>query len=567
MERDRLKELEHEGKEAESITPPASEGRSRMLSVDHLVNGSVTSDSLPEMPLSTEFNFSVSDANLLYNDLNDIVNSRLEEALTPTLKTYIEETANPFNTDLLNEDGDEYGDDVEQQFNGVKSSQGMIFNVPLDYFSLGDPHNHYLALYFEDFSTLSSPLMPNIGLNPIRDVLLNYAKRETYLLYAILACGARTAFRQSRKIEDDQAYCSYLSSCLNILSDHFADENLITDNVEPMLLTILLLTSDCASSKNVRWRAHLKGAKELFKKFSIQSDILNFCRNWLITYEVLAGTTNPYGGIFQSDSEELDKFITNDARYLKSLKKLNMIDIHGFNYISGHIIDLDLVFKEIIKMLNKMRRWKLGPSYQRGKSHLSYDIEPPIVNYDKIETILVQLSTLQNKQIIHKSGIIPPTNPNHPSQTTFFQQFESIETIRLPNNKSITLSWYDISHQTHTIAAKVVLLTKIMETPKTSIMIQDLVQKALNFIRFLDHVVDYNNKCVTHLHFVMVLVGPNCIKYEDQVLVKKFLELCRSMGLESAGHNLRKLEKIWSNFNFDGNETDGTENEEDILTW
>lgn len=556
MERDRLKAME-----VNHVTSNNDYSRSdRMLSVDSLVhtgnNSSVVDSPLSEMALNTEFNFSVSDANLLYNDLNEIVNSRLEEALTPTLKTYIEETANPFNTDLMNEDdNDEF------------ANKGIIFNVPLDYFSLGDPHNHYLSLYFENFSTLSSPLMPNIGLNPIRDVLLNYAKRETYLLYAILACGAKTAFRQSEKIEDDQAYCSYLSSCLNILSEHFADENLIIDNVEPMLLTILLLTSDCASSKNVRWRAHLKGAKELFKKFSIdQSDILNFCRNWLITYEVLAGVTNTYGGIFQSDTDELDKFITNDARYLKSLKKLNMIDIHGFNYISGHIIDLDLVFKEIIKMLNKMRKLKLNPE-TKTTSHLSSNI-PPIVSYDKIETLMVQLHSLQQKEIIDKSGIIPSTNPNHPSQTNFFQQnnFDSIETIKLPiQNKTQTLSWYDISHQAHIIAAKLIIMTKILEFHKSTSIIQDLVRKALNFIRFLNEIDHYNNKCITHLHFVMVIVGPNCITIQDQSLVRKFLELCRSMGLESAAHNLKKFEKIWLNGDEHNDDDDGEE--EDILTW
>lgn len=553
MERDRLKELEAQDYDKGLRT----DEKGRLLPIDHVGNpgGSVESP-LSEMALNTEFNFSVSDANLLYHDLNEIVNSRLEEALTPTLKTYIEETANPFNTTLMNEEADEDST--------IKIDKGIIFNIPLDYFSLGDPHKYYLSLYFEQFSTLLSPLMPNIGLNPVRDVVLNYAKRETYLLYALLACGARVAFRQSKKIEDDQAYCSYLSSCLNILSDHFADENLIIENVEPMLLTILLLTSDCASSKNVRWRAHLKGAKELFKKFSVQSDILHFCRNWLITYEVLAGVTNVYGGIFQSDSEELDKFITNDAHYLKSLKKLNMIDVHGFNYISGHIIDLDLVFKEIIKMLNKMRRFRLS---QRGqnfkKSHLSSDINPPIVSYDQIEAISVQLSILQQKEIIDKSGIIPISNPNHPSQTSFFQSFDSIETINF-NNNSVTFSWYDISHQSHVLAAKIVFMTKIMEYSKKTTLVQDLVGKALHFVRFLNDVENYTNKCITHLHFVVVLVGPNCIEADDQNLVRKFLKMCINMGLESATHNLKKFEKIWANAEDCSTFED---DEEDILTW
>ncbi|CCH41326.1 Lysine biosynthesis regulatory protein [Wickerhamomyces ciferrii] len=538
-------------------TTPGSGERLRMLSVDNLVNQVTrnTESPLSDVVLPSDFNFSLSDANLLYNDLNDIVNSRLEEALTPTLRTYIEETsANPFNT--------EFSSDFDET---DRPGKDIIVNIPLDYFALGDPHNHYLAFYYHDFSTTLSPLMPNIGLNPIRDVLLNYAKREPYLLYAILACGARTAFRKSSKIEDDQAYCSYLSSCLNILSENFSKENLRTETVEPMLLTILLLTSDSASSKNTKWRAHLKGAKELFKKINVQTDTINFCKNWVIGYEVLAGITNAYGGIFQSENDNLDKFISNDAGYIKSLKKLRMIDLHGFNYLNGHIIDLDLVFCQIIKILNKIRDYK--KKQKQGnlpiKSHLSSDLLPNIVTYETIETLMIELNNLQNREIIHKSGIIPHSNPNHPSKTSAFQNFQSIQTITI-NNEPITYSWYDISHQCHTIAAKLVLMTRIMEQPKTSILVQSLVKQVLKFIEVLNQVENFDNVCITHLNFVIVLVGRSSIYPQDQELIRKFLKLGYSMGLESCEHNLGKLEKKWANNNDD--DTD-EEEEEDVLTW
>jgi hypothetical protein len=499
-------------------------------------------------PNNTEFSFSLNDANLLYNDLNDLVNWKLEEAMTQNLRTYIEESTNPFSTKLK-----------EHNLPLTTDRTELIFDVPLEMFNLGEPHNQYLKLYYDEFITLLCPFIPNVGQNPVRDVLLNYAKRETYLLYAILACGAKTQHRLSLKIRDDQAYCSYLSTCLNILGDNFEDEQLITEKVEPMLLTILLLTTDCASTKNLRWRAHLKGAKELLKKSTVQSDTLNFCRNWLITYEVLAGITNPYGGIFQNDTEELENFINNDQLYLNSLKKMNMIDVHGFNYISGHIIQLDIAFKDIIKILNRIRSLEVN-GLLKFKSHLDHEISPAVLTLSEWHSISNQLDNLEEMDIIDKSGLIPTSNPNHPSNNKL-EGFDAIDTIKLPSGEEITLSWFDISHQTHIITARIVFLVRVLEFGRSSIFIQELVKKGLRFVKFFDQVPDYRNVCMTHLHMMMSSLGKFCLDEDDQRLVEKYLKALYSMGLASAGHNLARLQRIWRN------EIKSDEEEEDVLTW
>lgn len=505
-----------------------------------------------EAEMVSNFGFSFSDANLLYHNLNDLVNWRLEEALTPVLKSYIEESSEPFNTAL----------DESQYLPNTADLNEIVFNNPLSNFNIGQPHIRYLTRFYNEFCDLVCPFVPNVGSNPFRDVLLHYAKRETYLMYAILACGAQSLHQSNRSIQDDQAYCSYLSSCLNILSDCFEDESFTSGNIEPMLLTILLLTSDCASSKNLRWRAHLKGAKELLKKTTLQSDTLNFCKNWLITYEVLAGITNPFGGILQSDEHELDEFITNDELYLISLKRLNMLDINGFNYLAGHMTKLDLVFRDIINVQNRIRKAKLNHEIVKDKSHLEPEVKLKLVSFEEVNQILYKLTECEEMFVIDKSGIITESNLNHPSHNSLVKNFKNIETVGSSGGNPITYSWFDVSHQGHIIAARLITLTKLMEIPNTSPLVQDIVKKGLAFLDFVN-VIDidtYENKCPTHLHVMIDVLGRCCIYETDQLQTEKYLKLLKKLGLASADHNLQKLQRIWNNDFI-------SDNEEDILTW
>lgn len=502
------------------------------------------SQQIPSIINDINTKFSPTDANLLYNDLNEIVNWRLEEALTPGLKSYIE--SEPFNTQL------------EQLPTSINLNQ-IVFNVPITNFNLGSPHNRYFERFYNEFCELVSPFNPNINSNPLRDILLHYSQKEPYLMYAILACGGQSLHHITNSIQDDQAYCSYLSSCVNILGEQFENDNSVSNyKIEPILLTILLLTSDSASSKNVKWRTHLNGAKLLLQKTTIESDILNFCKNWLITYEVLAGITNPFGGIFQKNEIELDNFITNDQSYLNSLKRLNMLDINDFNYLSGHMIKLDLIFKDLINILNRLRKHKIELS---KNSHLNDSFKPKLISIDEIIEIEKDLHDCEQMYVIDKSGFITESNLNHPSHNKLIKNFNNIDTILKTNGESVTMSWFDISHQSHVIVARLILLTKILEISKYSVLIQDLVRKSLSFLNFLNFidVKQYKNKCAAHLHLLIDIVGRNCIYDEDKRLTETFLNLLNSFGLASSMFNLTKLKKIWNNEELD--------QEEDVLTW
>lgn len=501
------------------------------------INGASASQQQP--PAAEDFDFvSLKDFNSLYNDLNDLVNWRLEQTLTPNLQKFIE-TNDDFSTTFskiaIPADIDQLttnDDHVPRTYDNKE----IFLDLKFSEFQLGEPHMEYLSIFYHKFSNTLCPFQPQFNINPIRDVLLHYSKRDPYILYAILATGSRLKHKEKGNIQDDQAFCSYLSSCLNILGENFENESLILERIESMLLTILLLTSDCGSSRNIRWRAHLRGAKELLKKSSllkVNTDVLNLCKNWLICYEVLAGLTNPYGGIFQDDLvNEIDQFVINDDSYLQSLIKFQMIQPNsGFNLMSGHLIQLDLIFKKIIIIKNKLR------NYQGDDFFLDFteDLVP-------INEVLQLLTDLTN---VEKQHIAPSSN--------------SSNNIILNNN--IPISLMDITNHCHIQAAKLIILTEFMKIPPESTIIHQAIQSTLSYLSFLQEMdFQFDNLCLTHLHFVMVVLGKSSSDHQHQVFIQRVLTRFGELGLDSAYYNLNKLESLWNGVVDDGED-------EDILTW
>lgn len=193
-------------------------------------------------------------------------------------------------------------------------------SVPLDFIKITKPHEKlYLEEFYNEFSGVILPFnaydeTTSTYMNPARDILLTCASRETYLLAAILAQGAKTSFKMSGIQEDEKAYCFYLSKCLQLLGPALDNNksneggNNLTSNIEAVLLTVLLLTSANASNTKQNWRAHLRGAKDILLKYTTNSNknkklksirtspILVFCKYWYISIEILAGLSSEYGG-------------------------------------------------------------------------------------------------------------------------------------------------------------------------------------------------------------------------------------------------------------------------------
>ncbi|KAH3686686.1 hypothetical protein WICPIJ_002330 [Wickerhamomyces pijperi] len=517
---------------------------------------------------------------LLYNDLNDLVHWRLEQTLTPNLQRFIETNENNFDPKLTHNSNyaqieaqaqvqaqqspphpQQHQNHQPTQLDPPKTYDGkeIQLGVSLDEFNLTTPHMEYLEIFYHKFSSTLCPFQPlhasSPDLNPVRDVLLNYSKQHTYLLYAILATGSRLKHKSTSEIQHDQAFCSYLSSTLTILGENFENEANILQCIEPMLLTILLLTSDCGSSRNIRWRAHLRGAKELLKKSStlgVNTDVLNLSKTWLVCYEVLAGLTNPFGGIFQDDYvNEIDQFVDNDDSYLKSLQRFRLIeDSHGFNLMSGHLIQLDLVFKKIIIMKNKARNYQ-------GEDFLA--LGEDLIHIEEVVQLLTDLTNLEKIAILEGSENGRIVNPIIAERYSTSPNVE-----KYPQLSNLTLSLPDIINYTHIQAGKLILLTEFLRVPMTSALIHQSVQSLVQYLSFLPELdFKFDNLCLTHLHFVMTVMGKCCVTVQHQNFVRGVLNRLGELGLDSAYYNLKKLEDMWSGAVLQ----EGLSEDEDILTW
>ncbi|GMF57158.1 unnamed protein product [[Candida] boidinii] len=178
---------------------------------------------------------------------------------------------------------------------------------PLNSIQIGEEHKKYLKYFYDDYSKVILPFQPSAESNPAREIILSYAQNNEYLLSVVLACGALQSFRSTNDPKDESSYGAYLSTCLKLFSKKLSNEKNLEDNIEPMLLTVLLLTSYTASSMVQEWRPHLRGAKDLLTnyvpKYSNPSNlkgnifVLAFCRCWYISIEILAGLASPGGEV------------------------------------------------------------------------------------------------------------------------------------------------------------------------------------------------------------------------------------------------------------------------------
>jgi hypothetical protein len=179
-----------------------------------------------------------------------------------------------------------------------------------------------------------------------------------------------------------------------------------------------------------------------------------------------------------------------------------------------------------------------------------------------VSQLFCQLGELEKMFVIDPSGFINESNLNHPSYNTTTNKFRNIDTIRLSNGETVTYSWFDVAHQGHIIVARLIILTRILDMPKTSVLVQDLVKKGMHFLEFLNwiDVGNYSNNCATHLHFMIDIVGRNCIHKNDQDLAEKYLKFLEMKGLAAADHNLNRMQRIW-------NDEFVSDDEKDVLTW
>ncbi|CCC67613.1 hypothetical protein NCAS_0A10550 [Naumovozyma castellii] len=510
------------------------------------------------------------DVNLLMQNLNDMVSMKLNDSFL-------------LNEGLKDLDLPDLGiPDLLPSHNPPKSSvpisflvnNSITFNTDITSIKLGGVHDTYLKVFYYDCLDSIAPFFQEQA-NPLRDILLSFARNESYLMSAILAVGASISHRKTGNIEDERNYCAYLSHCLSLLGEQFKNESNVINKIEPIILTVIMLAWDCIYTMNSQWRSHLKGVTDLFKKITVgnSSKVLNVAKCWFKVMETFASISTVLGGSVTDDSDLDLVFDPYNDQYVDSLKSLNiMTPLNEFNLLRGHKEDFDLVIKEVIKALSSIRSsekayfsegegiftknqdylsWSTQESSEKSKTSLSYF---------KTQKILVEIDRQLEYEFIDKSGIIPPNSQSHPNNSHI--EDNAIDIVTLRSGEQIAISWYDISHQTQVLSFLLIVLLKLLGIPKESITIQQVVQRIMSFFKFLDSDSPPQNLRTCYCNFAVLIAGLNAMDEKTRDIVRDYYKLNGSKFQRLTKHNLNRLEKVW--YSKDGSYKLA---DQDVLTW
>lgn len=474
-------------------------------------------------------------ASLLASDLSDLVRE-LTTIAEPTVPHYsISDGIALNNPPPINEKTPLYSMSEGIALNNppLINEKTLQTDIPISYITLTGQNHFYMKEFYNDFSNIILPFqakVDGVSINPVRDVLMIYARDSYYLLYALLACGARTSHRKTSLPEDQSNYKVYLRHCSESLTTAMDQD--ITAKLDSILLTILVLTCDNASNKSQAWRAHLRGAKGLLLKKTdgaqkCRSLTFLLCRSWYSSIEILAGLVSPNGGTLKS-SEELDLLILpNGVEEEKALLNLKIISPEGFSLFHGYSTELVLILKDLIRHLRR-----------DGKSRQQY-------------STIINLITRVEKQlefhVIDKTGIIPDTHQYHPINmlSDHSELPKNIGVVSIEGRK-IAFSWLDISHRSYVLAALITIFTKLLNMSEECEIVQGMVRDLLDTAIFLDGTKDSpKSYCSFLLQWPMLVAGSNSIREVDRFKVETFFRLLAELGSGSAGFVLARMRHIW----------------------
>lgn len=426
----------------------------------------------------------------------------------------------------------------------------IIYKIPLELFSnLNDHHEKcYLEVFYNEFSHIILPLEPRLDSNPIRDILLQYSLRKNYLFYAIIATGARLSYKRTHSDDDKRQYSKYLEIALEMLDDLVVVKDFIPNDVkdrniemsktmEPLLLTILILTSDNASSMQHSWRGHLKGAKELLfktfilKHFNHNSKILIFCKLWFTSFEILACLTAPSGGTIKDESEWKNLiFDATNKQELEVIERLDLVTKEGFNLLLGYH---NKVLSHLVQLIELMR---FG-----GKA-------TKVVDEHYLESTLRLIQDFKDHQRLSMMKKIPV------NAISFYRNSSTLEMK--------TISWYDACHESHTSAALLTIMTKILNVPRENSIVQILVRRILSPLGVLNGGYDHltaqdstSNQALEDdkqlfglmlLQWPLLVAGLNSIDNKDRVDVESLFHLLTKLGSGSSKFAINKIKKAWN---------------------
>lgn len=430
-------------------------------------------------------------------------------------------------------------------------------NIPIDFISLLlAQEGYYLEEFYHDFALVVMPFMPYDEAaggyyNSARDILLMGASKEPFLLAVILAQGAKMAFAKNNLAKDEEAYCKYLSRCLNLLRPALNKTNDLTlgSDIENVLLTVLLLTSANASNIKQNWRPHLKGAKDLLLKYTShiphQSKVLIFCKAWFLSFEVLAGLSSQRGGTLNHN--ELDILMKlDDTIEVETLKEIGLLTDNGFNYFFGFHHHLLPTAKNLIKFLSSTRDKTLAPPS-------TFDILDMLTTFNqfnkvrfvhnKLTIITPNVGALQSPTNL-KDGALPEpeTMPPIPSG---FPPGCLLDPQNGRNNSTITINWIDLTHHAYTLAGMITILTKAYGLSCDDDLVKPITDELIDLILFFNDIPKpkFMKWAQLMIQWPMLVGGLNCTTPKQKALVETFFA---TTGSGSATFWIKIINNLWN---------------------
>ncbi|GAV26610.1 hypothetical protein PMKS-000064 [Pichia membranifaciens] len=405
-------------------------------------------------------------------------------------------------------------------------------------------------------------------INPARDIILYYAHKESYVLAAVLACGALTAYRHSKSLADEEKYCSYLSTCMSLLGQSLNDEATSDKRqkgkMEGMIITTLLLTSYNASSNVVKWRPHLETAGRLLMHSAyyhnndntdtiefgkVERETLAFCRSWFFSIEIIAGMSSNWGGTMNDrDWKIMELWIEEDSDLLRRMRinwknpNVENEGVDDFNLMLGYSDKLAIVLGRLCCVL---RRARLGEKLKL--SEISWFLTQLECKEIKKYYLLSHTGYL-NKDFQHKPGLGIPKEA--------VEKFDDIDL----NGDIVYVSWWDICYQAHRMSGIIHTLTKLFMLDRNHFLVMNAIEETVNLLRFLRTKKKIKSYALMMFQFCVFLVGKWTTEIEHRSLVSKYFRDLHDFGTIAARYSMKKLERLWRN-------EDGDQEEEDIINY
>lgn len=404
--------------------------------------------------------------------------------------------------------------------------------------------------------------------NPARDFILYYAQKESYVLAAVLACGALTAYRHSKSSTDEERYCSYLSTCMSLLGDSLNEEATSEKRqkgkMEGMIITTLLLTSYNASSNVVKWRPHLETAGRLLMHSAhyqnngntdtiefgkVERETLAFCRSWFFSIEIIAGMTSNWGGTMNDrDWKIMEQWIEEDSNLLRSIRinwrnpNVKNEDADDFNLMLGYSSKLSIVLGRLCCVL---RHARLGEK----------------LKLSEISWFLTQLECKEIKEyyILSNTGYLTKDFQYDPSLGIPIEAIEKFDDIDL-NGDIVYVSWWDICYQAHRMSGIIHTLTKLFMLDRNHFLVVNAIEETVGLLKFLRTKKKIKSYALMMFQFCVFLVGKWTTEVEHRSLVSKYFRDLHDFGTFAARYSMKKLERLWRN-------EDGDQEEEDIINY